>query len=47
LGAQTPGKIPAFVRNMAKRKIEQVATAAGESKVTAELMDANKAKLMG
>ncbi|MBF6650532.1 PCP reductase family protein [Methylobacter sp. BlB1] len=40
-------KIPAFVRNMAKSKIEQAARAAGESKVTVEFMDANKAKLMG
>jgi Proto-chlorophyllide reductase 57 kD subunit len=40
-------KIPAFVRNMAKSKIEKAAKAAGESKVTVEFMDANKAKLMG
>jgi len=40
-------KIPAFVRNMAKGKIEQAARAVGESKVTVEFMDANKAKLMG
>jgi hypothetical protein len=32
---------------MAKRNIEQVATAAGVSKVTVGLMAANKAKLMG
>lgn len=40
-------KIPAFVRSMAKRKIEQAALTAGESKVTAAFMDANKAKMMG
>ena len=40
-------KIPAFVRNMAKSKIEKAAIAAGEEKVTAEFLDANKAKLMG
>ena len=40
-------KIPAFVRNRAKNKIEQAAKAAGESKVTAEFMTINKAKLMG
>lgn len=40
-------KIPFFARNMAKRKIEQAAKAAGESRVTAEFMDANKAKFMG
>jgi len=40
-------KIPSFVRGMAKRKIEKAAIAAGESKVTVEFMDANKAKLMG
>jgi len=40
-------KIPSFVRNMAKAKIEKAAKAAGESKVSAEFMDANKTKLMG
>ena len=40
-------KIPAFVRGMAKSKIEKAAKAAGESKVTVVFMDANKAKLMG
>jgi hypothetical protein len=40
-------KIPAFVRNMAKSKIEKAAKAAGEDKVTAEFMEANKGKLMG
>jgi hypothetical protein len=40
-------KIPAFVRNMAKGKIEKAAIAAGETKVTVAFMDANKAKLMG
>lgn len=40
-------KIPAFVRNMAKSKIEKAAIAAGEDKVTVEFLDANKAKLMG
>lgn len=40
-------KIPAFVRNMAKAKIEKAAIAAGEEKVTAEFLDANKAQLMG
>lgn len=40
-------KIPAFVRNMAKSKIEKAAIEAGEEKVTAEFLDANKAKLMG
>jgi hypothetical protein len=40
-------KIPSFVRKMAKAKIEKAAKAAGESKVSAEFMDANKAKLMG
>lgn len=40
-------KIPVFVRNMAKSKIEKAAKAAGETRVTAEFMDANKAKLMG
>lgn len=40
-------KIPSFVRNMAKSKIEKAAIAAGEEKVTVEFLDANKAKLMG
>lgn len=40
-------KIPAFVRNMAKSKIEKAAIVAGEDKVTVEFLDANKAKLMG
>ena len=39
--------IPSFVRGMAKKKIEKAAQAAGQSRVTAEFMDANKAKLMG
>jgi len=39
-------KIPSFVRNMAKNKIEKAA-AAGEPRVTVEFIDANKAKLMG
>ena len=39
--------IPAFVRGMAKNKIEKAAKAAGESKVTVGFMDANKAQLMG
>lgn len=40
-------KIPSFVRNMAKSKIEKAAKAAGEAKITAAFLDANKAKLMG
>ena len=40
-------KIPAFVRNMAKSKIEKAAKEAGEEKITAEFLDANKARLMG
>lgn len=40
-------KIPSFVRKMAKSKIEKAAEEAGEEKVTAQFMDANKAKLMG
>ena len=40
-------KIPSFVRNMAKAKIEKAAKEAGETKVSVEFMDANKAKLMG
>ena len=39
--------IPAFVRGMAKSKIEKAAKAAGETRVTTEFMEANKAKLMG
>lgn len=40
-------KIPSFVRGMAKGKIEKAAKAAGQDRVTAEFMDANKAGLMG
>ncbi|AOV15827.1 protochlorophyllide oxidoreductase [Acidihalobacter aeolianus] len=40
-------KIPSFVRNMAKAKIERAAKEAGEVKVTAEFLDTNKSKLMG
>jgi hypothetical protein len=40
-------KIPAFVRNMAKSRIEKAARQAGEEKVTTAFLDANKAKLMG
>ena len=40
-------KIPSFVRNMAKKKIEKAAIAAGNASVTSEFIDANKAKLMG
>lgn len=40
-------RIPGFVRNLAKRKIEEAAKDAGESKISVEFMDANKAKLMG
>lgn len=40
-------KIPTFVRNMAKSKIEKAALAAGEERVTVEFLDANKARLMG
>lgn len=40
-------KIPSFVRNMAKAKIERAAKEAGEAKVTAEFLDTNKSKLMG
>ena len=39
-------KIPSFVRNMAKNKIEQAARDAGESSVTVFFMDTNKTKLM-
>lgn len=40
-------RIPAFVRGMAKGKIEKAARAAGEARVSAAFMDANKSKLMG
>lgn len=40
-------KIPVFVRKMAKSKIEKAARDAGEPKVTAAFLDANKARLMG
>jgi hypothetical protein len=40
-------KIPVFVRKMAKSKIEKAARDAGEPKVTAAFMEANKARLMG
>lgn len=40
-------KIPAFVRGMARKKIEKAAKDAGEARVTSEFMDANRAKLMG
>ena len=40
-------KIPSFVRNMAKSKIEKAAIAAGEERITVEFLDANKSKLMG
>ena len=40
-------KMPSFVRNMAKAKIEKAAREAGESKVTAAFLDANKGKMMG
>ena len=40
-------KIPAFVRNRAKSKIEKAAIEAGEERVTVAFLDANKAKLMG
>ena len=39
--------IPAFVRGMAKKKIEKAAKDAGVTRVTAEFMETNKAKLMG
>ncbi|MEW5756125.1 MAG: PCP reductase family protein [Pseudomonadota bacterium] len=39
-------KIPSFVRHMAKAKIEKAAKDAGESRVTAQFMEANKARLM-
>jgi len=40
-------KIPSFVRNMARAKIEKAAREAGESRVSSAFMDANKARLMG
>jgi len=40
-------KIPSFIRSMAKKKIEKAAKAAGEARVTAAFIEANKAKLMG
>ena len=40
-------KMPSFVRKMVKNKIEKAALQAGETKVTAEFMIANKAKMMG
>jgi len=39
-------KIPAFVRNMAKAKIEKAAQREGFTRVTTEFIDANKASLM-
>ncbi|HXH72439.1 MAG TPA: PCP reductase family protein [Mariprofundaceae bacterium] len=41
------GKIPSFVRNMARAKIEKAALEAGENRVTSAFMDAKKARLMG
>lgn len=40
-------KIPSFVRNKAKSKIEKAAQEAGLDKVTEEFMDKMKDKLMG
>jgi hypothetical protein len=40
-------KIPAFVRGMAKGKIEKEAQEAGETRITTEFMDKIKSKLMG
>jgi hypothetical protein len=40
-------RIPSFVRNMARARIEKAAREAGESRITAAFMDANKARLMG
>ena len=40
-------KIPSFVRNMARAKIDKAAREAGESRVSSAFMDANKARLMG
>ncbi len=40
-------KIPSFVRNRVKGKIEKAAAEAGESRVTSSFMDANKARMMG
>lgn len=39
--------IPAFVRGMAKGKIEKAALAAGEAQVTVEFMDKIKQQEMG
>ncbi len=39
-------KIPSFVRKMVKGKIEKAAIEAGEERVTAAFLDANKSKLM-
>ncbi len=39
-------KIPSFVRKIAKAKIEKVAREAGETRVSAAFMEANRAKLM-
>jgi len=38
-------RIPAFVRGMAKARIEKVASEAGESRVTSAFMDANRKRL--
>jgi len=40
-------KMPSFVRKMVKNKIEKAAKQAGETKVNADFMIANKAKMMG
>lgn len=40
-------KIPAFVRGMAKAKIEKVARESGEDRVTSAFMDVNKERLKG
>ncbi|MBI1195482.1 MAG: protochlorophyllide oxidoreductase [Gammaproteobacteria bacterium] len=40
-------KIPSFVRNMAKAKIEKADKEAGESKVGSAFMEAHEAKSMG
>lgn len=40
-------KIPSFVRVKVKKKIEKTAKEAGENKVSAEFMTANKEKMMG
>ncbi len=39
-------KIPAFVRRMAKAKIEKAAREAGETRVTSAFIEENRAKLM-